>query len=130
MLGTTPVLFPDFDNVDPAKPKGVFPDASPGIQALGVLTAGVYLATFSLTFIPQTNRSYEIRFEANGVVVGDTITLDPSNQSTLVTLGSAQQIAIPRGTVFQIFYNAVGTASNWETVQCRFSVMRISESFD
>ena len=127
-LTPTPELFDAFDEVIPAVPDGVA-----GVAQLGtlvVLTGGTYLISFTTTVINiLPNAEYGFLLALNGASTGLGGTIEPSNQTEIVTIGFNILFTADKGDVFTMLINSP-TSDDATVVNSEFIASRVSETTD
>ena len=126
-LTPTPELFAAFDIVVPERPDGVI--GSPAQGSLLVLTPGNFMISFTTTVVNiPPNAEYGFLLALNGVSTGLGGVIEPSNQTSAVTVSFQIIFNVVKGDLVTMLINSV-TSTDAEVINSQFMISRVSEEF-
>jgi len=126
VITTVPQLFDDFDSFTPLRYiQNVTPDVD--TDALYISRPGIWGVAFTISGQVQLNRSYRMQLHLDGVAVPLVHTVDPSNQTDVVTMtaiGTARIDGVAGATAskLELFMDtAGGLDAEWTSREAFFS---------
>ncbi len=126
VITDVPALFDDFDSFTPLRYiQNVIPDVD--TDALHIARPGIWGVAFTISGEVDLNRSYRMQLRLDGVPVPLVHTVDPSNQTNVVTMtavGTARidGVAGATSSKLELFMDTDGgEAAGWTTRDAFFS---------